>query len=209
MTPPTARGRPWLAVGGGAVAGAAVTVAALLGLGWAPPDDSGGGSIAALPDTAGGLRTETAVVTDLRGEPLEGRADMLEETAELLSASRGGAATATQAYADDNLDQRYTVWAVADGSSALWSPDESEAAAEVMMLETPMEWVERDGDVECLVQPVTLVRRDSGGEVEVRVDRCQLVREGTTLLLVASGPEATVSRAAAVLRDVATAVEQG
>lgn len=205
----TAGRRTWLAAGGGAVVGAVAVVALLAGLGWAPSGDSGSadGSVT-LPDTVSGLRLESDVVEELRGEPIEGRSEGLVETAELLSVSRDGAATAVQDYADDDLEERFTVWAVADGSPALWSPQESEAFAELMGLETPTEWVERDGDVECLVSPAAPMLRDRGGEVEMRIRQCQLVQDGVTLMLTGMG-DGTISRPAGILRDIAGQLDQG
>lgn len=205
----TAGRRTWLAAGGGAVIGAAAVAAVLAGLGWGPSGGSGsaGGSVT-LPDTVSGLRPEGDVVEELRGEPIEGRAEGLVETVELLSASRSGAAAAGQDYADDDLEERFTVWAVADESPALWSPQESEAFAELMALETPMEWVERDGDVECLVYPAQPVLRGRGGEVEMRIRQCQLVQDGVTLVLTGMG-DGTISRPAGILRDIADQLDQG
>ncbi|WP_131106263.1 hypothetical protein [Ornithinimicrobium sufpigmenti] len=197
----------WLAAGGGVILGAVATIAVLYGLGWGP-DDGLDESTITLPETADGLRTETAVVEDLRGEPLAGREEALTETAELLSASRGGAATAVQAYASDDYDERFTVWAVADESPSLWSDQESEALAELMGLKTSMEWVERDGNVECLVEPAMPMLDGSDRDVELRVGQCQLVQEGMTLVLTGMG-DGTLTRPAAVLRDVAENLTRG
>lgn len=208
MSTPTARGRTWLAAAGGAVAGAAATVVALLGLGWTPdraPDEEP----IVLPDTAGGLRTEAVVMEEARGEPIQGQQEALAETAELLSTSRGGAAAAVQSYLSEDLDERFTVWAVADGSPGLWSSQESETFAEVSGLASPMQWVERSGEVECLVEPADLSLALRGeGEVVPRILQCQLVHEGTTLLLEAPRQE-TVSRPASILREIAANLERG
>lgn len=208
MSSTTARGRPWLAAAGGAVAGAAVTVAVILGLGWTPdraPDDEP----ITLPDTVVGLRTEAVVMEEARGEPFPGRQEALLETVELLSASRGGAAAAVQSYLDEDLDERFTVWAVADESPGLWSSQDSEIFAEASGLASPTEWVERDGEVECLVRPwdASYVRQGMG-EVVPRVVQCQLAHEGMTLLLEAPNQD-TVSRPASVLQDIAANLERG
>lgn len=203
----TAGSRTWLAAGGGAVVGAAAAVAVLVALGWSGESASGADTLT-LPETAAGLRLQTIVEEEVRGEAIEGQVQALAETAELLSMSRGEAATDVQVYSDDEFEERVTIWVVADESPALWSSRDSDAMAELMVLETPMEWVERDGEVECLVEPIQLVRRDSGGEVETRVSRCQLVQDGVTLLLEGTRHD-TVSRPAEILRDVATHLERG
>lgn len=207
----TAGRRGWLAAGVGAVVGAGVAVAMLLALGWSSGEGTGSsagdGISVTLPDTAGGLRPQVEVLKELGREEPGGRLVGLAETAELLSVSRGGAVASVRGYADDSWEEQYTVWAVADESPALWSPQGSEAFAEVAGLATPMEWVERDGDVECLVYPAMPVLRDQGGEVELRIRHCQLVQDGVTLLLTGTG-DGTVSRPAAVLRDVAAHLGQ-
>lgn len=203
------RSRTWLAAGAGFVVGAGAAVALLLGLGWSPhgaQDGSQDEEPITLPETAAGLRVEAVVVEELRGEPIAGRQEALEETAELLAASRDGAASAVQAYADDDLDERVTIWVVADESPGLWSDQESEALAELLGLAAPMEWLERDDDVECLAQPAEVMVRD--GEVEPRLTHCQLVQEGMTLILTGPGHD-TVGRPAEILRDVAANVQRG
>lgn len=211
----TTRHRTWLAAGGGTILGAGAAVAALLAIGWSAEGGTGGGQDATLtlPDTADGLRSEEAVVMELRGEAVPGREEALAETAELLGDSRGGLAADVQAYAAEDLDLRVTVWAVAQESSPLWSSQESEAMAELMNLASPMEWVERDGDVEegqveCLMRTLNPAPRDRGDEVEAVVTECQLVTDGVTLVLQGAQLE-SIDRPAAILRDVAANLERG
>lgn len=169
-----------------------------------------------LPDAAGGLRPQAEVL----GEPSEPlREQALEETAQLLSESRQGAAASVRAYADEHLETMVTVWAVAQESPPLWSPQEAELMAQVLGTVTPMEWVEREGEVECLVRPLTVAFEGRGGggteanpegetaAVEIVLDRCQLVDDGVTLLL--TGRDVDVSGAAEVLRDVASGLGRG
>jgi len=207
--------RSWLAAGGGVLVGAAGTVAALLALGWSAGSAAGGSAMTlTLPQTADGLRTETEVVTELRGGPIEGREEAFAETADLLSASRGGAAAAVQGYADEDLEVRVTVWAVADESPRLWASQEGEKVAELSGLATPWEWVERDAGgegeepVECVMRVINPTMAGSDEEPEATVLECQLVTDGVTLLL--EGPQLeSIDRPVAILRDVAANLERG
>lgn len=203
----TARSSSWLAAGGGAVVGAAAAVGLLLALGWSG-DSSAPDRTVGLPETAGGLRTEAVVMPEERRDALLQRQAALSETAELLSVSRGGAETAVQSYLADEFEEHFTIWAVADESPPLWSSQDGEAVAELQGTKTPMEWVERDGDVECLVRTVNPVLRDSDAEVAYQVTHCQLVHDGVTLIFQGASQD-DVRRPAQVLREVATHIEAG
>lgn len=200
------RSRTWLAAGGGAVVGAAAAVALLLALGWSG-DSSYSGSFS-LPETAGGLSPEADVIPEERRDALLERQAAVTDTAELLSTSRGGAPTAVRTYMDEELEERFTIWAVADESPSLWSSQDSELVAELQGMKTPMEWVERDGDVECLVRAINPARRDSDAEVVYNVTHCQLVQDGVTLMFEGVSHD-NVRRPAQVLREVAAHLELG
>lgn len=206
--------KTWLAAGGGAVVGAAAAVAVLLALGWSSADAADGVESLTLPDTAAGLRTDTDVMTEARGAPIEGRQEAMDESAELLSQSRDGAAAGVQAYSDDDLEVRVTVWAVADESPRLWTSQDGEAMAELMGMAHPMQWVERDvsseeeRDVECLMQARQPVIAGSDAEVDAFPTECQLVTDGVTLILQGSGMD-SIERPAEILRDVAANLERG
>ncbi|WP_256840094.1 hypothetical protein [Ornithinimicrobium faecis] len=215
MNTAPSRGRTWLAAGGGAVLGAVLAVGLLVGLGWSADGSqaSTSGELV-LPDTADGLRLQDVVMEEMSDRPADellaqGRA----ETAELLSASRGGAPAAAQTYADDELETRVTVWAVADESPSLWSAAESDALAESMRTKTPFEWVERgetaeDGStVECLLRATNPALQDSDKETEAHVQECQLVTDGVTLILQGGNLD-SIDRPVAILRDVASNLEQ-
>ena len=156
-----------------------------------------------LPTEVAGLKRFSDVVEPRPMDEL--REQVLLETAELLGQSRGGAATGVEHYINDDMDMQATVWVVADESPALWSDQEAPSAPKYMNLATPMEWVERIGEVECLIQPITPVIYDEDvedPEVETRIDSCQLVSEGHTLHL--RGNDVSQSQAADILRQVAS-----
>lgn len=103
---------------------------------------------------------------------------------------------------------RVTVWAVAAESPGLWSPQESEATAELLRLGMPMELVERDGEVECLVRPDTPVREGEDlDDVVLRVDQCQLVDGDVTLLVRGTGMD--LDQGVGILRDVSANLVRG
>lgn len=191
--------------------GAAAAVGLLLALGW-----SGGASEASgpesltLPETVDGLRTQQVVLEELdHWDPLRGQINI--ETAERLSEARGGAAATAQGYVDDDFEMQVILHAVADVSPGLWTQKDSEAIAEFTRLATPQMWVERDGDVECLVAPLTPIiasEDDEDMDIETFVSECQLVDEGVTLHLTgAAGLD--VARAADILNDAAANLERG
>lgn len=212
-----AQGRPWLAAGGGVIVGAAVAVGALVAMGWSAegsPSAGGSSQTLTLPQTANGLRTEAAVAEELGGGPQEERAEALAETAELLSQSRGGVPAAVQAYADEELLLRPTVWAVAEESPPLWTSQEGEATAKLLHITTPMEWVERadaaeDGSqTECLVRAINPIREGNEGEPETTITHCQLVVDDLTVILQGSDLD-SVDTVDDILRDVAANLEIG
>lgn len=215
MTGSTSRGKTWLAAGGGTVLGAVLAVALLLGLGWSAGESqaSTSGELV-LPETADGLRLQHVVMEEMSGQPVDERlSEELVETAGLLSASRGGAPATAQAYADDDLESFLKVWAVAAESPSLWTPEESEALAESMRIQTPFEWVEKgeaaeDGSqVECILRVMNPAMRDSDHEAEVRARQCQLVTDGVTLILQGGNLD-SIDRPEAILRDIAANLEK-
>lgn len=148
-----------------------------------------------LPETVGGLRPEPEVVREVAGADntaaLEGaqtREEILAEAAAALSASRGGATAAAATYADDELEVLITIFAVADDSPRLWTAQETEAGPEYLKLATPMEWVEREGEAECLVRALRPLPAGSDAEeVEATVLHCQLRTPEVTVMLQPNG----------------------
>lgn len=207
------RKKVWPAAGGGVLVGVAATVGVLLALGWLSPGEGSGPESLTLPDTLDGMRTEQAVLEEAdRWEPL--REEASAEVVEHLSDAYDGAAATGQSYLSDEMDQMVQVFAVAGASPGLWSAQDSEAAAELMGLAAPQQWVEQDGAVECLVRPLnpSLPRASEDGEavdIEEAVMQCQLVEDGVTLLLYPGFGEHEVGPTADLLRDVAANLERG
>lgn len=216
MNAAPSHGRTWLAAGAGTVLGAVLAVALLMGLGWsADGSEASTSGELVLPETADGLRLQSVVMEEMSSQQVDDQlSEQLVETAELLSASRGGAPATAQAYVDDGVETRVTIWAVAAESPSLWSAEESEALAERMKLKTPFEWVERgeaaeDGSqVECLLRVTNPAMQDSDQETDAHVQECQLVTDGVTLILQGGGNLDSVDRPEAILRDVASNLEK-
>lgn len=160
-------------------------------------DDSGPNTDATitLPDTLGGMRLEEEVVHEVAGEDnaaaLEGVADrerVLAEATEALSDSRDGATAVSARYADDDLMTQVTLLAVAQDSPRLWSIQDTESGPEVLQLATPMEWVVREAEAECLVRAVRVQPAGTDpAEVETTVVRCQQRNPEMTVVLEVNG----------------------
>lgn len=207
------RKKVWPAAGGGALVGVAATVGVLLALGWLSPGEGSGPESLTLPDTLDGMRTEQAVLEEAdRWEPL--REEITAEVVEHLSEAYDGAAATGQGYLSDDMELMAQVYAVAGETPGLWSAQDSEAAAELIGLAAPQQWVEQDGAVECLVRPQdpSLPRAPEGGEevdIEPRVMHCQLVEDGVTLLLLPGFGMQEVGPSADLLREAAANLERG
>lgn len=205
MTRSGSRTRSWPMAAGGLLVGAAATAGVLVALGWS--GEASAPSSLTLPETADGMRTQQ-VVRGEHGNPEPVLDEIFAETADLLGQSHDGAVAVGQGYMDDNLEVQANVWAVGATRPGLWSSQESEALAEWRALGAPMQWVERDDGVECLVSPPMGVSAEGSVEdVEVNVLQCQLVDGDVTLLLEGHGFDA--AGGAAILRDVAVNLERG
>lgn len=178
-----------------------------------PGAEAGAGATLTLPATIGGMRPEAEVVAAF-GERAVARAQdsqrVLDELADTLSAAHAGAGATSATYADDDLEMHIRVFAVAAPSPGLWSSQDAEALAEQLGLARPVEWVERDGDAECLVrQHSNLFRTGTDpADVEHQVILCQLVETDLTVLLEGP-PSLTLEHALDLIREAADGVQRG
>lgn len=204
-----------------AVAGCALVVGAAVGAGGAYAiggGDSGpdAGATLTLPETLDDLRPESAVVAEVAGsdntaalEAAELRETVHGEAAAKLSTAHGGSATTSAGYSDDGLETRVTVFAVAASSPALWSVQDAESAPEMLGMATTMEWVEADGDAQCLVRTTTAYPEGTDpADIESFAVRCQVVRDDLTVLLEPSGSQMTPDRGMALVRLAADGLER-
>lgn len=176
----------------GAIAGLVIGAGGAYALGGsdAGPDTD---ATLTLPEELDDLRVTSVVIAETTDnesalEAAATRDQILEEVTATLSAAHDGAATTSRSYADDELDTRVTVFAVAAPLPGLWSSQDVEGTAELLGTATPNEWVEAEGDAQCLVFPKVQMRAGTDpDEVEPLVKQCQVVRDGVTVILQPNG----------------------
>lgn len=209
------RGRVWLAAGCALIAGIALGAGGALALGGDDGPDSG--ATVTLPEQLDGMRPEADVITEVIGsdnagavETVQNRQTVRDEATVTLSAAYGGATTASAAYSDDELETSVTVFAVAATSPGLWSSQDTESAPEILHLATPMEWVEVDGDAQCLTRPQTPYREGTDpADIESYVVRCQVSAEDHTVILEVQGSQMPPERGLELVQLAADEVEIG
>lgn len=193
----------------GAALGTGATLAATGGLFDSEPAEL------ALPETLDDLRDLQTVQTDHGADAaaVEARGEVLVDLEERLSAAYDGAATAARTYGSDDLETIVTVYAVAAESPGLWSPQDSDALAELLGFASPQAWVVTDDDAECLVRPAdpSGLRSDDSPptrDVEALITLCQLTTDGLTVR-VQGDSSVTPERGLELVREAAEVVEVG
>lgn len=153
-----------------------------------------------LPETLDGMRVESVAIAEASDneraqESARQREEILEELTTNLSTVHDGAAATGRYYADEELSTFVSVFAVAAPLPGLWSFQDSESSAKLQGMATPREWVEAEGDAQCLVFPK---RQQLAGtdpaETEPLASRCQVVRDGVTVILQPTGQQLPAER---------------
>ncbi|GAA1135646.1 hypothetical protein GCM10009583_01710 [Ornithinicoccus hortensis] len=206
----------WLAAGCALIAGVALGAGGARALGGDDGPDSS--ATVTLPEQLDGMRPEADVIAEVVGgsdnagaqETVRKRQTVRDEATVTLSAAYGGATTAGAAYSDDELETSVTVFAVAATSPGLWSSQDTESAPEILNLATPMEWVEVDGDAQCLTRPQTPYREGTDpADIESYVVRCQVSAEDHTVILEVQGSQMPPERGLELVQLAADEVEIG
>lgn len=213
------KSRRWLTAGCALIVGVALGVGGSMAFGG---DGEAGvaadtGATVTLPDTLDGLRPEAEVVAEVitsdnpaSQEAAELREKVRDEVLAKLSSAYGDAATGRASYADDGLEVRVDLYVVAASSPALWSSQDAESAPELLNLATPMEWVEADGNAQCLVRTINpSMAGTDPADTESFAQRCQAVQEGVTVILESHGTELTAERGLELVQQAADEVAVG